>query len=50
MNGTNENLLPHHLIEYLYRSIKNQNNLFIHFLEDIKKLRHMFHNETIIIF
>jgi len=38
MCGTNENLLPRHLIECWYRLIKNWNNLFILFLEDIKKV------------
>jgi len=42
MLRTNENLLPRHLIEFLYHSIKNGNNLFIHFLEYIKKV-YMFH-------
>jgi len=42
MFRTNENLLPRHLIEFLYHSIRNRNNLFIHFLEDIKKV-YMFH-------
>lgn len=37
MRGTNENLLPPHLIEYWYCSIMNQNNLFIQFSEDITK-------------
>jgi len=50
MHGTNENLLPRHLIECWYRSIKNRNNLFIHFLEDIKKSILCFNIVTIIIF
>jgi len=38
MYGTNENLLPRHLIKCWYCSIKNRNNLFIYFLEDMKKV------------
>jgi hypothetical protein len=38
MRGTNENLLTRHLIKCWYCSIKNRNNLFMYFLEDIKKV------------